>query len=76
MAEPTTPQEQEPQRTAEQLAENKKKYQAIKRQPKTAAPKTTESKATAKTPPAPAHIQEPITEKPKSFFQKLTKLFD
>lgn len=76
MAEPTVPQEQEPQRTAEQLAENKKKYQATKRQPKTAAPKTTEPKATEKAPPAPAHIQEPNTEKPKSFFQKLTKLFD
>jgi plasmid replication initiation protein len=74
--EQTPPQGQEPQRTAEQLTENKKKYQAQKRQPKTAAPKTEKPQAIEKTPPAPMLIQEPIkeeptTQKPKSFFQKI-----
>jgi hypothetical protein len=68
---------QEPTRTEEQVQENKKRYQAQKRQAKTVATKTTESQATEKTPPAPATIQELTkneqpTEKPKqSFFQKL-----
>ena len=76
--EQTKPHEQtaEPQAMAEQLSENKKKYQAIKRQPKTAAPKTTEPKATGKTPTAPAHIQEPIkNEQSKTIIQKLSDFF-
>ena len=68
---------QEPTQTAEQLAENKKRYQATKRQPKTAAaPKTEKSQQAQKAPPAPADIQEPIkTKKPKSIIQKLSNFF-
>jgi plasmid replication initiation protein len=64
------PQEQEPQRTAEQLAENKKKYQAIKRQPKTAAPKTTEPKATEK--PLQKVV---IKEEPQQEYKEVKKGF-
>jgi uncharacterized membrane-anchored protein len=69
MAEPTAPQEQ--QRTAEQLAENKKKYQATKRQPKTAVPKNTEPTASQ-----PTEQEQPQTVEPQKVKSIMSNLLD
>ena len=54
--------------TPDQLAENKKRVLQSKRQPKTIE---SIKEVIQETPPAPAYIQEPITEQPKTFFQKI-----
>lgn len=54
--------------TPEQLAENKKRALQGKRKPKPVEPTREE---TQETPTPPAYIQEPTTEQPKTFFQKI-----